>query len=80
MSAEVPVIESAHVERPTKPPRGDGTEGELILAGIIDKHGGPIVREEDQYKGRGDEHAQTVAQAHVYRLPVREKAGDCCTR
>ncbi|NUC75018.1 transposase [Haloterrigena sp. SYSU A558-1] len=68
MSGSVPVIESAYDERPTKPPRGDGTDGELILAGIIDKHSGPIVREEDQYEGRGDEHAQTVAQAHVYRL------------
>lgn len=68
MSAEVPVVESAHVERPTKPPVGDGTFAERVLADTIDKHPGPIVREEDKFDGEGDEHAQAVAQAHVYRL------------
>lgn len=68
MSAEVPVVEDAHVERPTKPPTGDESLGERLLAGIIDDYPGPIVRVEDQYQGRGDEHATAMAQAHVYRL------------
>lgn len=68
MSGSVPVIESAHVERPTKPRKGDGTFAERVLADTIDKHPGPIVREEDKFDGEGDEHAQAVAQAHVYRM------------
>lgn len=68
MSAEVPVIEDVNVGRSTKPPIGNSTLAERLLAGLIDDYGGPIVREEDRYEGRGKEHALAMSQAHVYRL------------
>ncbi len=68
MSAEVPVVESAHVERPSRPPTGDGSFAERILADVIADYPGPIIEEEDLFEGEGTEHAQAVAQAHVYRL------------
>ena len=49
-------------------PEQNATDGELILAGIIGKYPGPIIREEDKFEGEGDEHALAVANAHVYRL------------
>lgn len=68
MPAEVPVRPDAHGEWSSNPPQGGGTDGELILAGVIDNYDGPIVEREDRYKGRGDEHGQVMAQAQVYRL------------
>lgn len=46
----------------------DAPPGEQIIAGVIRDTPGPIVREEDGFDGRGQEHAQAVAQAHVYRI------------
>lgn len=36
-------------------PEQNATDGELILAGIIGKYPGPIIREEDKFEGAGDE-------------------------
>jgi hypothetical protein len=51
-----------------EPPEPTASDVELILAGIIGKSHGPIIRQEDEYDGAGDENAAAVANAHVYRL------------
>jgi hypothetical protein len=51
-----------------EPAEPAASDGELILAGIIGDAHGPIIRQEDEYEGEGDENAAAVANAHVYKI------------
>jgi hypothetical protein len=49
-------------------PDYESTVGERMLAGTISDYHGPLFRGDDKYNGTGDESAQAVARAHVYRI------------
>jgi len=53
-------------EQPT--PEFASSIGERMLAGTISDHHGPLFRGDDQFDGAGDESAQAMARAHVYRI------------
>lgn len=53
--------------QPTESDDGNSTFAERLLADIIADYPGPIIREDDQYDGGGDESAQSVAQTLVYQ-------------
>lgn len=45
----------------------NATAGERMLAGVIADYPGPLIEADDLYDGAGDENAQAVARAHVYK-------------